>query len=48
MPDQPCAAVRLIHCSDMHLFEQPNGELIGINTYDSFKSVLDLIQQEQA
>lgn len=36
--------VRLLQITDMHLFSNPNGELLGVNTYQSFQAVLNAIQ----
>ncbi|XID75115.1 3',5'-cyclic-AMP phosphodiesterase [Alkanindiges sp. WGS2144] len=41
------APIRLVQCSDMHLFADPSAKLLGLNTQQSFKAVLELIQQEQ-
>lgn len=35
--------VRLLQITDMHLFSNPNGELLGVNTYQSFQAVLNAI-----
>jgi Icc protein len=42
-PDQP---IRIIQISDSHLFESRDNELIGMNTEESFQSVISLIQKE--
>lgn len=39
--------LRLVQCSDMHLFADPDSKLLGLNTQHSFQSVVDLIQQQQ-
>lgn len=38
--------IRLVQCSDMHLFADPDSNLLGLNTQQSFTAVLDLISQE--
>ncbi len=40
--------IRLVQCSDMHLFADPQSKLLGLNTQQSFTAVLELIAQEQA
>lgn len=39
--------VRLIQITDPHLFKEKNGELLGINTYDSFNQVLSEVLQSK-
>ena len=39
--------IRVVQCSDMHLFSDPQSKLLGLNTQASFTAVLELIQQEQ-
>lgn len=39
--------VRFLQITDPHLFEKQNGQLLGINTAQSFQAVLDEIQQSQ-
>lgn len=39
--------VRLIQITDPHLFKDKNGELLGINTHDSFNQVLTEVSQSQ-
>lgn len=43
-PTQP---IRLVQISDCHLFEDPTAKFLGMNTEDSFQSVIALIEQEQ-
>lgn len=40
---QPIATV--VQITDSHLFSQANGELLGINTLESFKQVVGLVKQ---
>lgn len=40
--DEP--VVRLLQITDMHLFSDPNAELLGVNTYQSFQAVINAIQ----
>lgn len=39
--------LRLVQCSDMHLFADPATKLLGLNTQQSFQNVVELIQQQQ-
>lgn len=39
--------IRIVQVSDPHLFEDTRMCLLGMNTEDSFRSVVDLIQREQ-
>lgn len=39
--------LRLVQCSDMHLFADPTTKLLGLNTQHSFQNVVGLIQQQQ-
>ena len=39
--------IRVVQCTDMHLFADPQSKLLGLNTQDSFTAVLKLIAQEQ-
>lgn len=36
--------VRVLHITDQHLFSNAQGELLGVNTTDSFQAVLNAIQ----
>ena len=38
--------IRLVQCSDMHLFADPASNLLGLNTQQSFTAVLELIAKE--
>lgn len=40
------APVRFAQISDMHLFGDAKGELLGVNTEKSFQAVLDLLQSQ--
>lgn len=40
--------LRLVQCSDMHLFADPATKLLGLNTQQSFEQVIRLIQQQQS
>jgi hypothetical protein len=42
-PDQP---IRIIQISDSHLFESRDNELIGMNTEESFQSVIVLSKKK--
>ncbi|MFM2480384.1 3',5'-cyclic-AMP phosphodiesterase [Celerinatantimonas sp. YJH-8] len=44
----PQGDLRLLQITDTHLFASRGTGLLGINTLDSFKAVLDQIQQDQA
>ncbi|GAC1371911.1 MAG: 3',5'-cyclic-AMP phosphodiesterase [Aquirhabdus sp.] len=39
--------IRIVQISDSHLFEDPQAQFLGMNTEDSFQSVLELIKLEQ-
>src|SRR5690349_10222369 len=39
--------LRIIQISDMHLFGDRKGVLLGVNTNDSFQAVVDLILPEK-
>ncbi len=39
--------IRIVQISDTHLFEDPQAQFLGMNTEESFQSVLSLIKQEQ-
>lgn len=39
--------IRIVQISDSHLFEDPKAQFLGMNTEDSFQSVMELIKQEQ-
>ncbi len=39
--------IRLIQFSDTHLYAKPEGELLGFNTYDGFKAVIDDIVENR-
>ncbi len=39
--------IRMVQISDCHLFEDPIARFLGMNTEDSFQSVIALIKQEQ-
>lgn len=43
--DPNAEQVRLLHITDPHLFSDPNGQLLGINTTQSFQAVLHEISQ---
>lgn len=44
----PCdEPLRLVQLSDLHLFAEPEGCLLGVNTQASFEQVCALIEQEQ-
>ena len=38
---------RFIQISDIHLFQDQNGALLGVKTQDSFKAVVDFLKQEK-
>ena len=38
---------RFIQISDIHLFQDQNGALLGVKTQDSFQAVIDLLKQEK-
>lgn len=42
------APIRIVQISDPHLFEDTRTDLLGVNTEDSFQSVIDLIRREQS
>lgn len=44
MSDQP---VSILQLTDMHLLADPKGELLGVNTEESFKAVIEMIQQKE-
>ena len=39
--------MRIIQISDLHLLEQPNAKVKGLDTEKTFHAVLDLIRQEE-
>lgn len=39
--------IRMVQISDCHLFEDTSEQLLGMNTEDSFRSVIRLIREEQ-
>lgn len=41
------APVRFIQISDTHLFADKSKELLGVNTWQSFQAVVDLLQREK-
>lgn len=45
--DQSARPIRLVQCSDMHLFANPSDQLLGLNTQHSFEAVVELIKQQQ-
>lgn len=46
-PQSSTRPIRLVQCSDMHLFAEPDKKLLGLNTQQSFDAVRELIQIEQ-
>src|SRR5690606_5938432 len=40
--------LRLIQITDTHLYRDPNAELLGLNTQQSFDEILDLIASTHA
>ena len=47
-PDLPEDALWVLQVTDMHLYDDPQGTLLGVNTQDSFKQVLwDAINNKQ-
>lgn len=40
--------LRLVQCSDMHLFANPDSQLLGLNTQHSFEQVVALVKQQQS
>ncbi|MDX1757539.1 MAG: 3',5'-cyclic-AMP phosphodiesterase [Marinobacter sp.] len=42
----PPPALRVLQLTDPHLMADPTGELLGVNTRDSFDAVLDQIQRD--
>lgn len=44
-PNQP--SIRVIQLSDCHLFKNPEGKLLGLNTEHSLGKVMDLVTAEQ-
>lgn len=38
--------LKIVQISDLHLLADKKGSLLGVNTQDSFKAVLDLLEQE--
>ena len=40
--------IRLVQCSDMHLFANPDSQLLGLNTQHSFEQVVALVKQQQS
>lgn len=45
--DDQTKPIRMVQISDSHLFEDPTALFLGMNTEDSFQSVIKLIKQEQ-
>lgn len=39
------SSIRIIQLSDMHLFANPEDSLVGVNTYKSFKKIVDQIHK---
>ncbi|WP_252272560.1 3',5'-cyclic-AMP phosphodiesterase [Pseudomonas subflava] len=44
VPDRP---VLLVQLSDSHLFAEPDGKLLGMNTHDSLEKVVEQVRAEQ-
>ena len=40
-------SIRIVQLSDCHLFKNPDGKLLGLNTEHSLNEVMDLIETEQ-
>ena len=40
-------SIRIVQLSDCHLFKNPDGKLLGLNTEHSLNEVMDLIEAEQ-
>lgn len=40
------AIMRILQITDSHLFEQVSGTLLGINTYQSYQAVIQVIEQQ--
>lgn len=43
MPEQ--SVLRLVQISDCHLYATPEADLLGLNTFDSFRAAVELIRQ---
>lgn len=39
--------MKILQISDMHIFDDPNDELLGVNTQRSFEAIVDLIDIEE-
>ncbi len=46
LPSHDSQTVRLLQITDTHLFADPNGCLLGVNTVDSFRAVVSEIQAQ--
>ncbi len=42
--DESAGVIKLLQVTDPHLFADEDGELLGINTFDSFRQVLSEIK----
>lgn len=40
-------SLKILQISDIHLFADPNKELLGVKTHESFQAVLDKIKQDE-
>lgn len=47
LPSQDNQSIRLLQITDTHLFADPNGCLLGVNTRDSFHAVVSAINAKQ-
>ena len=43
--DESAGVIKLLQVTDPHLFADEDGELLGINTFDSFRQVLSEIKK---
>lgn len=35
--------IKIVQLTDLHLFDDPNGSLLGVRTADSFQAILDRV-----
>ncbi len=47
LPPSQCGSLKLIQITDAHLYGPVGGELLGVNTLDSFDAVLNAVKQEE-
>lgn len=43
----PSGSIKLLQITDMHLFDDQNGTLLGLNTNRTFEAVVDLVKKSQ-